>query len=147
MPENTGKIQASTKFKRGRSGNPSGRPKGSKNKSTLLAEKIIENDLEAVCKKAVSEAKKGNIQAIKIILERVLPPKKDRPINIAIPDIKTSADILESINSLTQAVANGEITPSEGEAFARILDSNTRAFEIHDIEKRLKAIEENNFTK
>ena len=68
-------------------------------------------------------------------------------VKIDIPDIQSSSDILLSINALTQAVAKGDITPSEGEAFARILDSHAKAFEIHDIEKRLKAIEENSFTK
>jgi len=142
MPEKTGKKQVSTKFTKGRSGNPTGRPKGSKNKSTLLAQSILEDDLEAVCQKAISEAKKGNIQAIKIILDRILPPQKDKPIHIEIPNIETPSDILKSANELTQAVANGSITPSEGEAFARILDSHAKAFEIHDIENRLKAIED-----
>ena len=42
MPENTEKIQESSKFKRGQSGNPNGKPKGARNKSTLAAEKLLE---------------------------------------------------------------------------------------------------------
>jgi len=62
MPENTGKIQGSSKFKRGQSGNPSGKPKGAKNKSTLAAEALLEGSLERICRRIEDEAISGNMQ-------------------------------------------------------------------------------------
>jgi hypothetical protein len=45
---------------------------------------MLQTEVEAICRKAIEEAKNGNIQAIKIILDRILPPKKESPIHILI---------------------------------------------------------------
>lgn len=74
MPENTGKIQESTRFKKGQSGNPNGKPKGAKNKSTLAAEALLEGSLEKICRRIEEEAVNGNMQAAKMVLVRFLPP-------------------------------------------------------------------------
>lgn len=76
MPENTEKIQESSKFKRGQSGNPKGKPKGARNKSTLAAEKLLEGSLNKICQRIEEEALNGNMQAAKMILDRVLPCRK-----------------------------------------------------------------------
>lgn len=82
MPENKGEIQENGRFKKGKSGNPRRKPKGAKHKASLLAEKLFENDIEMVCNQVISQAREGNLQAAKIILDRLLPPRKDRFINI-----------------------------------------------------------------
>jgi hypothetical protein len=68
MPDNTGKKQGKNQFPKGRSGNPNGRPKGIRNKSTMLAQLLLERDLEEICNRVIEEAKAGNMQAVKIIL-------------------------------------------------------------------------------
>ena len=141
MPDNTGKKQGN-RFSKGSSGNPNGRPKGARNKSAILAQLFLERDLEEICNRVVEDAKAGNMQAAKMILDRILPPKKDSPIAIDIPQIKTSSDILQAINCISTAVGQGEISPSEGETLSKIIDIHSKALEIYDFEKRLKAIEE-----
>ncbi len=69
-PENSGKIQAKGKYKKGCSGNPHGKPKGARNKSSLAAEVLLEGSLERICKRVEEEALNGNMQAAKMILER-----------------------------------------------------------------------------
>ena len=75
------------KFKSGQSGNPGGRPKGALNKITLAAQALLEGEAEALTRKAVELAKNGNPVALRLCLERVLPPWKDRPINFTLPKI------------------------------------------------------------
>lgn len=141
MPENTGKIQESTQFKKGQSGNPNGKPKGAKNKSTLAAEALLEGSLEKICRRIEEEAVKGNMQAAKMVLERFLPPRKDRLIRLDLPEIKNTRDILVASNAIIAAVCRGEISPSEGEALSRAIATHAQAIENQDLEQRLEAIE------
>lgn len=146
MPENTGQIQEKGRFKKGESGNPRGKPKGSKHKTSLLAEKLFENDIEMVCNQVISQAKEGNLQAAKIILARLLPPRKDRLINIKLPFINDSSDALEALRMICFTVGNGEITPLEGEALSKMVEIQTKSIELYDFEKRLQAIEDRSMT-
>lgn len=141
MPDNTEKKQKKIRFQKGKSGNPLGRPQGSRNKASLMAEQLFAEDIQDICKSVIAKAKSGDIQAAKIILDRLLPPRKDNPVNIELPEIKTAQDILKAVGSITQAIARGEISPSEGEALARILDINAKAIEICEFESVLTQIE------
>jgi Family of unknown function (DUF5681) len=142
MPENTGQIQEKGRFKKGKSGNPRGKPKGAKHRASLLAEKLFENDIEMVCNQVISQAREGNLQAAKIILDRLLPPRKDRLINIELPLINDSSDALKALKKICFAVGNGEISPLEGEALSKIIEIQAKSIELYDFEKRLQAIED-----
>lgn len=140
MPDKTDEKQG--KFQKGRSGNPFGRPKGVRNKAVLLAEKLFENETEEICRQAIELAKKGNIQAIKIILDRILPPKKETPITIDLPMMKASTDILEAINQVTLSICCGKISPSDGETLSRIIERQAKAIKMNEFEQRLKNLED-----
>ncbi|ADI39322.1 conserved hypothetical protein (plasmid) [Waddlia chondrophila WSU 86-1044] len=142
MPENAGKKQGNTRFRKGQSGNPCGKAKGTKNKATLAAEVLLEGELEGICRSLIAQAREGNIQAIKLVLDRVLPPKRNPTVSIELPQLKSSSDALEAITSITQAVGNGEISPAEGETLSRIVDVYVKALEAHDFENRLNILEE-----
>ncbi len=140
MPDKTEKKQG--KFSKGRSGNPLGRPRGIRNKATIAAEALLAGEIEGICRKAIEEAKRGNIQAIKLVLDRILPPKKEAPIFINLPSMKTGSDILEAIHRVTQAVSRGELSPTEGDCLTRIIERQAKVIEMHDFEHRLKKLEE-----
>lgn len=142
MPENAGEMQAAGRFKKGHSGNPRGKAKGTKNRATLIAQQLLEGELETICRRLILEATSGNLQAIKMILDRVLPPKKEHPITISLPKLQNSSDALQAMTSITEAVGNGDISPCEGEALAKIIDINVRAIEVHDFENRLNKLED-----
>lgn len=142
MPENTGEIQENGRFKKGKSGNPHGKPKGSRHKASLLAEKLFENDIEIVCSQIVQQAKEGNLMAAKIILDRILPARKDRLININLPLVKNSDDAIEALRLICHAVGNGEITPLEGESLSKMIEIQIKGLELNDYEIRLQNISE-----
>ena len=143
QPENTGQIQDKGRYKKGCSGNPNGKPKGARNRSTLAAEALLEGSLEKICKRVEEEALNGNMQAAKMILERFLPPRKDRCIKIDLPPITTYCDVLNAVGFIVNAVGKGKITPSEGELLSRTVESYSKALESCQLEARLKSIEEN----
>jgi hypothetical protein len=140
-PENTGEIQVNGRFAKGQSGNPAGRPSGARNHSTLLAERLLESQTREICAAVIAGALAGNMQAAKIVLDRILPPKKDRPINIDLPEMSSSSELVKAMACVINAVSSGQISPSEGEAIARILDVHSKTLELKEFEQRLSVLE------
>lgn len=63
-------------FKPGESGNPAGRPKGSKNRMKLLAEQLIGNKAKLIVKKVIDMALNGNEACLKMCMDRILPAQR-----------------------------------------------------------------------
>ena len=121
-------------------GNP-GRPKGARHRSTILAEKLMAEDAEGVVRAVLDAARAGDMQAAKIVLDRLVPMRKGRPVEIELPPVKTAADVLAAMAAVLDHVAEGEITPDEGATLAGILEAKRRALETVDLERRLAALE------
>jgi hypothetical protein len=100
-PDNTGRKQG--RFKKGKSGNPSGRPSGSRNRVNLALEELLDGEANAIVRKAVEKAKEGDSIALRLCLERILPPRKERLINFALPPINAPADALKVPSFLRRA--------------------------------------------
>jgi hypothetical protein len=128
-------------FAQGRSGNPGGRPAGARNRKTLAAAVLLEGEAEALTRKAVELALAGDLSAMRLCLERLLPPCRGRAIKFALPPIESAADIAPAMKAVAAALADGVITPGEAEAIARIVDTFVRAIETSDFERRLNALE------
>lgn len=129
-------------FKPGQSGNPKGRPQGSKHKATIAAQELLDGEAQTLTKKAVELAKTGNVLALRLCLERLIPPRKDRPISLKLPKLEGVADIPMVLEAVLKAVAQGEITPGEGQAVAAMLEAYRKGVELGDFEIRLTALEE-----
>src|SRR4051794_17225119 len=75
----------SGRYSKGTSGNPAGRPAGSRNKSTLLSEEMLQGQAPAIIQKAIDLALKGDTTALRLCLERICPPRKERLIDLPLP--------------------------------------------------------------
>ena len=106
-------MTPNTKFMPGQSGNPNGRPKGSRNKTTLAIEKLLDGEAEEITRKAIDLAKGGDMGAIRICLDRLAPPRKDRHIEFVLPKMQKASDASDASAALVEAVSVGELTPSE----------------------------------
>jgi Family of unknown function (DUF5681) len=129
-------------FKPGKSGNPSGKPKGARNKTTVAMEKLLDGDASAITKKAIELAKNGDLTALRLCLERIISPRKDRPVNFDMPEIKTPSDALVVATAIMRAVAAGELTPSEAAELSKTIDSFARIAETADLAERVKRLEQ-----
>ena len=141
-PETTGRKQRATRFQPGRSGNPQGRPPGSRNKTTRAIDALFDGEAEALTRKAIELAKAGDLVALRLCLDRICPPRKDRPVPFALPELRTAEDAKLAASALLKAVADGELTPSEASEIGRLLDSYTRILEREEFEQRLIRLEE-----
>ena len=128
-------------WKPGRSGNPAGRPKGSRNRVTLVALAAMEEGADAIARKVVDLAKEGDISAARLVLERLVPPAKARPIFLSLPDTGSADGIAEAQQAILQAVAAGDILPGEAATLAGIVEARRKALETEELEARISALE------
>jgi hypothetical protein len=143
MPDKTGGKQvASGRFQKGESGNPKGRPKGSRNRATLAVEELLEGEAEALTRKAVEMALSGDTTALRLCLERLAPPARERPLFVDLPSIEGPQDLPKALAALLALIGQGEITTSEAERVARIFGTYAQAVETENFELRLQALEE-----
>lgn len=139
--KNDGKTRGKP-FEPGNPGGP-GRPTGSRNRATLLLDKLAEEDGKDILAKTIEAAKGGDLRAADIVLSRVWPVRRGgRPITFELPPIETVADIVKAVGSVATAVAGGELTPEEGSAVASILEMKRRAIETTELENRISALEQ-----
>lgn len=133
------------RFRPGQSGNPAGKPKGTRNRATILAEQFLDGEAETMVRIAVEWAKKGNMTALRLCLDRIVPPRRDRPVRFAMPALKSTEDAAKAVGAITAAVARGELTPSEAGELSRVIEAYVKATETSEIERRLKILEERQF--
>ena len=129
-------------FAKGRSGNPGGRPRGSINRSTRAAQLLLNGEATALSRKAVELALAGDPTALRLCLDRTVAPRRDRSVELALPPIHSTADILGAIKVVAGAVGRGDITPGEGFAISQMIESFLRAIDASDFENRLRQLEE-----
>ena len=129
------------KFVKGKSGNPLGRQKGSKNAATIIAENLLQGSAEDVTNKAVELALAGDTTAIKIILDRITPPMKEQKIELSLPQIQTSSDLILLQAHIIQNVAEGKLTPTQGQIMTNMALKLRESFEVEKLESRIKELE------
>ena len=95
----------------------------------------------ALTRKAVELAQGGNVVALRLCLERLLPPRKERPLNFPLPPVETVQDLPKALGAILTAVAQGDITPGEGQTLAAMLEAYRKGLEATDLEARITALE------
>jgi Family of unknown function (DUF5681) len=140
--ENTARKQRGQPFRKGHSGNPRGRPAGARNAATVLAEQLLDGEAETLIRKAIEKAKRGDMVALRLCLDRIVPPRRDRPVHFTIPELNSAADATKAMAAITLAVAHGELTPAEAGELSRLVESYVKTIEAAEIERRLRALEE-----
>ena len=130
------------RFEKGQSGNPKGRAPGSRNEATRMAELLLDGEAAALTRKAVELALDGDAAALRLCLERVLAPRRERTVEFALPQIRGAADLGTAMAAITTAAAEGRISPGEAAGLAQVVDVFVRAIETADFERRLRLLEE-----
>lgn len=121
-------------------GNP-GRPRGSKHAALQLLDQIGADNAETVMRKVCELAKGGDMRAAELVLKRLWPERKGRPVPFAMPEVREPRDVVAAIAAVTQAVADGDLSPEEGQAVAAVLETQRRVIETAELERRIAALE------
>lgn len=128
-------------FTPGQSGNPAGRPLGARNAALVALDAIGTTGAAAVLRKVVTKARGGDMRAAEVLLSRCWPARKGRPIALTIPPLDQPGGLAAAVATVISAVADGTITPDEGQTLTAMLDLHRRAIEVADLERRIAALE------
>jgi hypothetical protein len=139
VPEKTGQKQEGGRFQQGRSGNPAGRPRGSRNKASLAAEALLEGEAEAIVRKVLDCALAGDRTAMRLAFGWLLPPRRERSAQFSLPPLNSAADAPSAMAALLAAVADGQITAGEGAELAKIVEAFLRGLDAAREAKRREA--------
>jgi hypothetical protein len=122
-------------------GNPC-RPAGSKNKTTQMAEQLAAGQAEQLVQKALELAQAGNVAALRMVLDRVWPPRRGRPVDFAMPPINASEDLFPAIASIWTAIREGRLTPEEATALLLLAERSMAIMSQQEVLKRIEALEQ-----
>jgi len=119
-------------------GNP-GRPRGAKNRRSVIAAALLAGEEEALVRIAIERAKAGDVQMLKFALSHILP--RERTIKLDLPPMEYADDAVTALGAIAGAICEGRISPSEGAALAAVINTYARAIDLADVVKRLEALE------
>jgi F0F1-type ATP synthase gamma subunit len=128
-------------FQKGQSGNPAGRPRGSRNKTTVLMQNLLEGEAEAIARKAIEMAKDRDMAAIRVCMDRLASIRRQDPIAFELPPMDKARDTVAAVAAVVSAVAAGDLTTSEAAEVAKIIDLYVRALATTAFEERLEKLE------
>lgn len=124
-------------------GNP-GRPQGARNKVTRAAYEALEEHAGRLTEKVVELALEGDVAALRLAMERLIPSRKDAPVEIDLPPVQSAEDAMSASAAILKAVGDGDVTPLEGAALASLLDGHRKLIETAEFDRRLTALENKN---
>ena len=101
------------RFAKGRSGNPAGRPRGCRDHVNRAARLLLAGEGEALTRKAVELALAGDPAALRLCLERIVGPYRERAVEFTMPPIRNAADLAGAMAAVADAAAEGAVTPRE----------------------------------
>jgi hypothetical protein len=128
-------------FKKGQSGNPLGRPRGSVNEVTRLSQILLQRDTELIIDTVIKRAIGGDMVAAKLVLDRLIPPAKERPIQIELPEMQSLGGVSQAQEAILRAAATGDLLPGEANSLSAIVEVRRRALETEILEQRVVALE------
>jgi hypothetical protein len=121
-------------------GNP-GRPPGSKNETTKLLEELVEGEAPKLTRKLLELALGGDVRCLQYCLDRLLPQRRGRPLDLQLPKINGVQDIATAMAAISEGVSSGNVTAEEASHLAHLLKIFTDAIIANDFAIRLQRVE------
>jgi Family of unknown function (DUF5681) len=128
-------------FERGTSGNPGGRPKGRRNKATMAIEELLDGEAEGLARKVIDKGLEGDMAALRLCLDRLLPPRRERALTFDLPKIESVKDAQAASSAILAACAAGDLSPGEASEVMELVSAYVRMLEKTELEARIVALE------
>ena len=133
-------------MKRGRPFEPGnklgrGRPRGSRNKRTLIAQQLLDEHAEPILRKAMILALQGDSRLLQSLLSYILPRRKDAPLKTAMLRTATTEELSESFEQILKKVCSGEITLSQARELVILMEARRDMVRTEEFDTRLRVVE------
>ena len=129
------------RFAKGASGNPRGRPRGSRNERAELLDALLSEKGEAIVEKLVGLAADGVPFALRLAVERLLPIRMDRRVVVDLPKVDSAESVSAAVAQVISLASAGELTVNEASAFLKLIEQQRQAVETHQLAGRLELLE------
>ena len=138
-----GQQKRLSRWKPGESGNPKGRAPGP-TKITQAIQTLFEGEGDAIGRKAVELALAGDTVALRLVLDRIAPPRRGSRIELPLGDLEGAQGLQAATNVIVSAMGAGIVSAEEAESMSRVIDAAGAAMERREIFERLSALEAEN---
>jgi len=98
--------QGGRPWAKGESDNPRGKRQGARHRTTLAAEALLDGEAKALTGKAIELALAGETVALRLCLDRILPPRRERPVRFKLPRLQSLVDVATAMAAIAAAVAH-----------------------------------------
>ncbi len=129
-------------FQKGQSGNPAGRPQGARGKAAQFAEALLEGEAESIIRAAVEKAKEGDMAAVRLCLDHIVPCPKDRVVTFDLPALRSAESALSAVSDIAAAVGRGDVTPAQAEDLSKLVERFLNTLTCVEFERRVTRLEE-----
>lgn len=126
-------------FTKGQVANPRGRPVGLPDRRTKYRE-LIEARMPELVQKCVDLALQGDMQAMRLCLERVLPPVRPGDELVEL-QLDRSLGLAGQARAVIDAVFGGNLSPTSASTMMTAIAAQVRIVEVDELERRLLALE------
>jgi hypothetical protein len=106
----------------------------------MLAQELLDDDGEAIMRKAIEQAKAGEPVALRLCIERILP-RRANVVELILPEIRKANDVADACAAVIEAAAAGRISLQEAREFMLLLSDQRKAIETHDLAVRIEMLE------
>ena len=135
------KIVRGRPFQKGHSGNRKGKRKGTRNAATLAAEALLDGETLALTRKVVAMAHKDNMVALRLVIGRFLPPRRERPLQFEVPPLKTAADAMSALARIAEGVGQGQLSDNEARTLIGLVHTFLEGLAQVENHSRLTALD------
>ena len=140
MPRNNVRSTYTDRSGKFAKGNP-GRPAGARHKYVLAIQGLLDGEAEALGRKAIELALEGDTVALRLCLERIVPPRKDIPVQFDLPMVSCAKEAANAAGEVLKAVSEGNLTPIEAATVMGLVERYARVLELSEFEDRIEALE------
>jgi hypothetical protein len=107
----------------------------------MAMEELLDGEAEALTRKLVEKALEGDVAALRLCFDRLLPPRRDRPVVFELPKIESVKDVPAAAAAILEACADGTLSPGQAAEIMNLLSTYGRTLADTEIEARIAALE------